>query len=136
MLLKTIPVARRVLGESHELTLRMRLELRAGALRDTSATLDDLREAVTTLEETTDRAARARGAHPIVVEHWGALRDSRAALDRKRGRRPASGPSRYISTIRAAKHGDTHPKNEKNGGTNCRRPRGVGVGGSGGGGFC
>ena len=63
---KTIPVARRVLGESHETTLRMRRLTYALALyNDPGATLDDLREAVTTLEETERIARRVLGAtHP------------------------------------------------------------------------
>ena len=54
-----VPVAQRVLGESNDATLKMRVELRGGALQRTSdATLDDVREAATTFEET----ARMRGA--------------------------------------------------------------------------
>ena len=52
LLRKTMPVARRVLGESHELTLRMRWIYAKALYLDPGATLDDLREAVTTLEET------------------------------------------------------------------------------------
>ncbi len=49
----SIPVARRVLGESHELTLRIRLGYAQTLYGDPGATLDDLREAVTTLEPLT-----------------------------------------------------------------------------------
>ena len=49
----------RVLGESNELTLRMRGNYAAALSPDTAATLDDLREAVTTLE---DAANGSRGA--------------------------------------------------------------------------
>ena len=48
---------------------------------DTSATLDDLRQAVTTLEETGRTARRVLGgAHPVVVEMEESLRNARAAL--------------------------------------------------------
>ena len=65
----SIPVARRVLGESHELTLRIRLGYAQTLYGDPGATLDDLREAVTTLEET-ERVARRvlGGAHPLTME--------------------------------------------------------------------
>ena len=52
---------------------------------DDGATLDDLREAVTTLEETTQIARRVLGAaHPVTAEIEPYLRDARAAL-RARG---------------------------------------------------
>ena len=56
--------------------------LYAGALfADPGATLDDLREAVTTLEETARTARRVLGAtHPITVKIEHALPDARAAL--------------------------------------------------------
>ena len=55
-----IPVARRVLRDRHDLTLRMR-KIYAGALYKDGATLDDLREAVTTLEEIERIARRVLG---------------------------------------------------------------------------
>ena len=49
--------------------------------KDDGATLDDLREAVTTLEETERTARRVLGgAHPTTVGIGGALQDARAAL--------------------------------------------------------
>ena len=49
--------------------------------RDPSATLDDLREAVTTLEDTARTALRVLGgSHPDTVDIEGRLRDARAAL--------------------------------------------------------
>ena len=49
---------------------------------DPGATLDDLREAVTTLEETTRTARRVLGgAHPTVVHIEGELHNARATLD-------------------------------------------------------
>ena len=47
---KTVPVARRILGESDEGTLKMRWTYARTLYEDDSASLDDLREAVTTLE--------------------------------------------------------------------------------------
>ena len=76
-----MPAMRRVLGESHEVTLKMGL-LYGGALyEDPTATLDDLREAVNTLEETERIARRVLGgAHPVTVGIEGALRAAQAAL--------------------------------------------------------
>ena len=63
-----IPVARRVLGETDEVTLRMKSHYACGLYDDPAATLADLREVVTTLEYT-DRTARRvlGGAHPTTV---------------------------------------------------------------------
>ena len=48
---------------------------------DTTATLDDLREAVTTLEDAGRIARRVMGgAHPLTEEIEDELRDARAAL--------------------------------------------------------
>ena len=48
---------------------------------DTGATLDDLREAVTTLEDTARTARRVLGgAHPLTKGIEGDLRNVRAAL--------------------------------------------------------
>ena len=81
LLRKTVPVARRVLGESYELTLRMRMNYAGALYRDADATLDDLREAVETLAET-DRIARRvlGGAHPLTKFLQNDLRNARAAL--------------------------------------------------------
>ena len=76
-----IPVARRVLGDTHDHTLRMR-EIYARALYyDPDATLDDLREAVATIEETEKIAWRVLGgAHPTVSTMETNLRHARATL--------------------------------------------------------
>jgi hypothetical protein len=86
LLRKTMPVARRVLSENQELTLRMRW-IYAKVLRDDEgATRDDLREAVTTLEDTARTAQRVfGGAHPMVVDLERSLRESRAALSARGG---------------------------------------------------
>ena len=59
--------------------------------KDDGATLDDLREAVTTLEETERTARRVMGgAHPLVARIEHQLRNARAAL-RARGETPPPG---------------------------------------------
>ena len=81
LLRKTIPVARRVLGESNETTLKMPWHYARALYEDTGATLDNLREAVTTLEETARTARRVLGGtHPLTSAIEGDLRESRAAL--------------------------------------------------------
>ena len=76
-----IPVARRVLGAEHKLMLRIRWSSARALYSDPSATLDDLREAVTTLEDTGRIARRVfGGAHPLTTTIEGNLKDSRARL--------------------------------------------------------
>jgi len=78
---KILPVARRVLGESTHLTLKMRKIYARALYEDVGATLDDLREAVATLKET-DRTARRvlGGAHPFTGQIGDRLLEARAAL--------------------------------------------------------
>ena len=93
LLRKTIPVARRVLGESHILTLKMKKIYASALYRDDCATLDDLCEAVKTLEETECTARRVLGgAHPATVDNEKYLRWSQAAL-RARDTPPPGGVS-------------------------------------------
>ena len=81
LLRKTMPVTRRVLGENHHVTLRMRWAYAIALYKDEGATPDDLREAVATLEETERIARRVfGGAHPLAVDILQYLRDARAAL--------------------------------------------------------
>ena len=85
-----MPVARRVLGESHDLTLRMRWSYAAALYKDDGATLDDLRESVTTLEETERTMRRVLGgAHPLTTGIEAYLRKARAVL-RARDTPPAN----------------------------------------------
>ena len=78
---KTMPVARRVLGISNDVTLRLRWIYADALYVDDGATLDDLHEAVTTLEETARIARRVFGsAHPITSGVEISLRNARAAL--------------------------------------------------------
>ena len=82
---KPLPVAQRVLGESHELTLKMRWGYAQSLYRNPGATLDDLREAVTTLEDVERTTRRVfGGAHPITGLIGGRLyvaRETLAAFD-------------------------------------------------------
>ena len=81
LLRKTMPVARRVLGDSHDLTLTMRSKYAVALYTDDDATLDDFREAVTTLVEAERTARRVLGgAHPITEGIEGDLRNARAAV--------------------------------------------------------
>jgi len=78
---KTIPVARRVRGEGDVITLKMRLLYAQSLYADPGATLDDIREAVATLEEMERTARRVLGgSQPTTKELGRALRKSRAAL--------------------------------------------------------
>ena len=80
---KTIPMAQRILGLGDQITRTLKIRgLFAEALsKDPAATLDDLHEAVTTLEDVQRIARRVLGAaHPMTVGLEQALRISRAAL--------------------------------------------------------
>ena len=86
LLRKTVPVARRVLGESHDLTLKMMMNYGGALYDDDSATIDDYREAVSTLEDTERIARRVLGgAHPVVQGTERSLENARAALRAREG---------------------------------------------------
>ena len=81
LLRKTIPVARRVLGESRVLTLRMKWTYARALYRDPGATLDDLREAVATFEDSERIARRVFGSkNPATEVHGEWLQYARAGL--------------------------------------------------------
>ena len=81
VLREVIPVARRVLGENDETTLRMRWYYAEALYNDPGATLDDLPEVLTTLEDTGRIARRVLGgAHPVTASIDYDLREARAAL--------------------------------------------------------
>ena len=62
-------------------TLRMRWAYAKSLFKDPAATLDDLREVVTTLEDTSRIARRVLGsAHPFTKSIETALQDARAEL--------------------------------------------------------
>ena len=78
---KTIPVARRALGEDHQLTLRMRGSHAEALYMDAGTTFDDLREAATTFEEMERTARRVFGsAHPLVTNIEAGLREASMAF--------------------------------------------------------
>ena len=81
VLRKMMPMARRVLGDSHDITLRMRSIYALVLYLNPGATLDHLREAVATYEEIERTARRVLGgAHPLTSAIEFHLRKSRAAL--------------------------------------------------------
>ena len=81
LLRKLMPVARRVLGNNDETTLKMRWNYAEALYKDEGATLDDLRESVTTLEDVERTARRVfGGAHPFTASVEVKLRAARAAL--------------------------------------------------------
>ena len=81
LLSKATPVARRAIGEDHIRTLELRWNCALALYRDPGATLDDLREAVTTLEEIEGTARRVLGsAHPTTTGIEGHVRTAREVL--------------------------------------------------------
>ena len=76
-----VPVARRVLGESDILLFRIRLSYSEALYKADGATLKELREAVTTIEELERTARRVLGgAHPLTKDIERHLQYVRAAL--------------------------------------------------------
>ena len=99
VLRRTIPIARRALGESDNTTLRMRKIYAEALYTDDDATLDDLREAATTLEDTERIARRVLGGdHPFTVGVETSLQNARAAL-----------AVRHVESIREAMAAMTPP---------------------------
>jgi len=81
LLRKTIPVARRVLGDRNDTTLRMRSMYAVTLYQHDSATLNDIRGAVATLEDTQRTARRVLGsAHPLFGSIERDLQNARATL--------------------------------------------------------
>ena len=81
LLRKTIPVGRRVLGDSHEFTFRMRSIYAETLYGDPDATLSDLKEAVAILEELARTGRRVFGsAHPTTQGLEVHFQMARAAL--------------------------------------------------------
>ena len=91
LLRNIMPVAGRIFGESADITLKMRWNYAKALRRDADATLDDLLEAGTTLEDTARTTRRVLGgAHPLTLAILGDLRDSRAALRARETPSPGS----------------------------------------------
>ena len=85
LLRKRVPVARRVLGENHDLTLSLRLMYAQSLFWNDDATLDDLREAVTTLDYVAVSHKRLLGdSHPEAARAQYALENARRKLARAR----------------------------------------------------
>ena len=90
LLRKTLVAARCVLGESDELTLKMRWVYAEALYKADGATLDDLREAVTTLEDTARTARRVLGSsHPLTEAIEQELEHAREALRAREETPPA-----------------------------------------------
>ena len=79
------------LRPAHELTLTMRWIYAEALYKDPGATLDDLREAVTTLEDTERTARRVLGAaHPITLKIEHSLPEAQATLGARETLSPGS----------------------------------------------
>jgi len=91
LLRPTIPVARRVLGENDETTLKMRWGYARALSEDHGASLDSIHEAVTTLEDMARTMRRVLGgAHPLSKFIQMSLQHARATL-RAREETPSVG---------------------------------------------
>ena len=78
---KLMPMTRRILGESNDITLKNRWLYALALYRDKDATLNDLREAVATLESVAPLWKRVFGpSHPETPLVQNALEDAREAL--------------------------------------------------------
>ena len=87
LLRKTMPVARRVLGDNHEMTLKMRWIYARVLYMDEGASLDDRREAVATLESVAHSWKRIFGpAHPETPKAQGGAERGARGAGRKSGR--------------------------------------------------
>ena len=92
LMLKNIPIARRVLGDESTLVFRMKKIYGNSLYSDPGATLDDLCEAVTMLEETERIARRVLGsAHPTTDSIEDDLQGARAALRAREETQPSPG---------------------------------------------
>ena len=90
---KMLPVARRIFGASDEGTIRMSRSYAKALYRNPAATVDELHEAVRTIEDVERIARRVfGGAHPITEGLEAHLHESRAAL-RARETPPTTGES-------------------------------------------
>ena len=81
LLRRTVPMARRVLGEGNRLLLMMRWKYGEAICRADGAALDEVRESVNMLEETARTARRVLGgANPTAAQIEHCLRCGRATL--------------------------------------------------------
>ena len=87
LLRKTMPVARHSLGDSNEITFRMRSFYAKALFLDDDAPLDELHEAVNTLEDNERTARRVMGgAHPLTQNIGRDLKIARKSLHLRRMR--------------------------------------------------
>ena len=108
LLRKIMPVARRVCGEHSILAIRMRMNYGQVLYFNNGATLDDLREAVTTLEDTKRTARRVLGgAHPLAVAIEEELRDAQAALRASESQPPSPDAGRPYYNIPLPQTGES-----------------------------
>ena len=94
LLCRTLPVARRALGDNDETTLRMRQYYALALIKADGATLDDLREAVATFEDLERIARRVFGGmHPLTSDIEEVLQVARDALRAHETPPPSESPS-------------------------------------------
>ena len=99
LLRKTMRVVRRVVSENDELTLRMRCIYAEVLYKNDRATLDDLREAVTTLEDVERTARRVLGgAHPVAKWIERSLGESRKKAQNYTSTKTCSPPAAGTGT--------------------------------------
>ena len=100
---KAMPVAQRILGEGDTTTLKLKLIYAKALFEDTTAPLDDLREGVTTIEDTERIARRVLGgAHPLTNRIEADLREARAVRDAREDLETFSGDVNAIREAMAA----------------------------------
>ena len=93
LLRRVMPLALRVLGDSSELRLRIRWRCARVLYKDPAATLDDLREAVTAIDDLVSDSRRVvGGAHPLHGSLERDLARARAALGARDETAPAAPP--------------------------------------------
>ena len=92
MLREMIPVARRVIGDNHELTIRLGWNYTMALCEDPAATLGDLREAVATFEKTIRVTRRVFGGeNPLTRGIERSLQKARVALRARETPSPGGG---------------------------------------------
>ena len=127
---KTMPVARRVVGERHDLTRKMKIHYAMVLYLDPDATLDDLREAVATLEDTERISGACSVAHTPMTGEVGSKCATRKRPPAPAKRRvkttnsPIPAPRPHCSRPqRATATKETGPRRSAPGTTTRRRAR-------------
>ena len=92
LLRNTTPLVQRVLGENDELTQRVKWIHAMALYSDPDATLDDIREAVATLDKLKQTFRRQLGgAHPKTVAIEGSIQEARMTLLLRASETPSPG---------------------------------------------